>query len=102
MNDKDIYRTPALSSGYTGDEEPGEALEGPAVRTEGATAAKNRGTRAPQAGSGVATGSGAGAGGGGSAEDYDSDPVAGGGPSAIRPDREAPNSGADGAKGGSR
>ncbi len=47
------------------------------VRTDGR--ADNRGRR-PSEGSGVVEGSGAGAGGGGAEEDYDSDPVAGGGP----------------------
>jgi hypothetical protein len=62
--------------------------------------ADNRGRRASK-GSGPVSGSGAGAGGKGNAEDYDSDPQAGGGDAPIRTDH-GPKSGADAPIGGSR
>lgn len=64
---------------YRGDEDADRLpYEGPEIRTE--PAQQNAGRRAPREGSGVVIGSGAGAGGtGGIVEDYDSDPIGGGG-----------------------
>jgi hypothetical protein len=52
--------------------------------------------------SGEAFGSGAGAGGSGNAEDYDDDPVGGGGSGIQQPMRDAPDSYGDGSSGGMR
>ncbi len=57
--------------------------DGPPVRTDGRS--DNRGHR-PSEGSGVVEGSGAGAGGGGAEEDFDADPVGGGGASEMPAD----------------
>lgn len=92
---------PHLQSGYTGDEEPAVPEAGPAINRDGRTAEDNRGSRAPQEGSGVVTGSGAGAGGAGGAEDFDSDPVGGGG-AGPRAEDDHPRRGADAPVGGSR
>jgi len=101
MNSKNPLNSPDLQSGYTADEDPASPQEGPAVNTEGRDAQANRGKRAPREGSGVVVGSGAGAGGGGGAEDFDSDPVGGGG--AMPPlEDDHPQSGADAPVGGSR
>ncbi|MFW2830488.1 hypothetical protein [Sphingomonas sp. ID0503] len=85
------YRAPHLQSGNAADQDPKPVDAGAKPSEGGGQAAENRGSRAPDAGSGGATGSGAGAGGGGGEEDYDSDPVGGGGAvrfgSADRPDR---------------
>lgn len=62
-----------------GDAGPGRVQPGPPVNQKALDGAANRGKRAPQSGSGVVVGSGAGAGGAGGAEDFDSDPVGGGG-----------------------
>lgn len=72
------------------------------VRQHANTAPENRGMRAPDSGSGDVVGSGAGAGGGGGAEDYDSDPIGGGG--AVRQEHPAkhPEDGADAPVHGSR
>jgi hypothetical protein len=75
----DIYRNPALRTGYRGELE-GMAGGGPPVRNRAQPASRSRGQRAPLEGSGVVIGSGAAAGGGGSPEDFDSDPQGGGGP----------------------
>lgn len=92
---------PSLPAGYTGDEKPSTHRPGPPVRREGLGAEENRGRRARQEGSGVVVGSGAGAGGSGGAEDFDSDPVGGGGTGSL-PQDDHPRSGADAPVGGSR
>lgn len=85
MVDKDeIYRNPALRTGYSGDL-TGLAGGGPPVRARGQRARDNRGHRAPPEGSGVVVGSGASAGGGGCPEDFDSDPQGGGGAAGFFP-----------------
>jgi len=63
--------------------------------------AANRGRRAGVTAAGEAVGSGSAAGGGGSPEDYDSDPVAGGGAVRYTPDRDRPVEGADAPASGS-
>jgi hypothetical protein len=100
---RDMDPQPEPQSGYAGqkDVRPDD-LTGPAPGDGEATAAENRGTRAPTEGSGGVTGSGAGAGGGGSPEDFDSDSVGGGGAGRMPHRDPAPNEGGDGAKHGSR
>jgi hypothetical protein len=98
---KDIFESPQLQSGYTGDEEPARPDTGPPINKTALSAADNRGKRAPQSGSGVVVGSGAGAGGAGGAEDFDSDAQAGGG-AMPSPQDDHPKSGADAPVGGSR
>jgi len=77
------------SASYHGEEARSLRPKGGApIRTE--PDAKNRGRRAVREGSGVVSGSGAGAGGGsGIDEDYDDDPVSGGGP-VLMPTPEKP------------
>lgn len=77
MDKDEIYRNPALKTGYRGDL-TGTAGVGPPVRRRGLPASDNRGHRPPPEGSGVVVGSGAAAGGGGCPEDFDSDPQGGG------------------------
>ena len=62
---------------------------------------ENRGQR-PGGGTGSVTGSGAGAGGGGGAEDFDSDPVAGGGAAQLASREPDPGRKEDFPTGGSR
>ncbi len=98
---KDPYANPSLQTGYTGDETPAPDGSDPPVRATGRSAEENRGRRAPRSGSGVVVGSGAGAGGAGGAEDFDSDPVGGGG-TPPRPEDDHPKTGADAPVSGSR
>ena len=98
---RDTYRNPEQLSGYKGGEGDQKDEGGPPIRTEGLPADKNRGKRAPRAGSGVVVGSGAGAGGGGSPEDFDRDPAGGGGAVRQKPAKEHPDTGADAPVGGS-
>lgn len=83
MADRNKKTDPFYPPIYQGDEDV-ERLpyDGPPIRTEPAPA--NRGRRPPAEGSGVVTGAGAAAGGtGGIEEDYDDDPVSGGGPNIM-------------------
>ena len=93
-------KSPALQTGYSGDEPvPDELKEGPTRDDhahEAETATGNRGRRAPQDGSGAAVGSGAGAGGGGGDEDFDDDPKAGGGSLSLTPSVSGTDRYADG------
>lgn len=68
---------------YHGDEDKDRLpYDGPPIRET--PAEHNRGRRAPREGSGVVQGSGAAAGGtGGIDEDYDGDPISGGGPTVM-------------------
>lgn len=66
------------------------------------TAEENRGSRAAREGSGEVTGSGAAAGGDGGPEDYDTDPMAGGGSLAMPTADGAPDKGGDASQHGSR
>jgi hypothetical protein len=100
---RDPLFEPEQLSGYTGEQEPRpEDTSGPAPTTGGTDAEGNRGTPAPQTGSGGVVGSGASAGGGGGPEDYDSDPQGGGGAVRMRHPEPTPEHGGDGAKHGSR
>ena len=101
MSDTNTGR-PEQQFGYHGEEKAPAAEAAAAMPPHKANdGAANRGTPAPQSGSGGVTGSGASAGGGGGAEDYDSDTAGGGGAMpqhpAATPDRDG-----DGAKHGSR
>jgi len=101
MVDDKHLRSPAVQTGYSGDEEPSRPQPGPRIRTEGLSAKKNRGRRAPQEGSGAVIGSGAAAGGGGS-ENFDSAPQAGDGHFDMTHEDPNPTGGADAPVGGSR
>lgn len=78
-NDSGAFAPPI----YHGDQDEDRLpYEGPTIRTRPAN--NNRGRRAPSEGSGVVIGSGASAGGtGGIEEDFDDDPVGGGGAGPI-------------------
>jgi hypothetical protein len=86
------FKSPALQSGYTGDEKmPPELKETDkpvGILHESGSAEENRGRRAPQHGSGAAVGSGAGTGSGGGPEDFDSDAQNGDGSLSMTPSHE--------------
>jgi hypothetical protein len=93
--ERDPYEAPHLRSGNAADQEPLPVKGGPPPTSGDKSAEENRGTPAPDKGSGGVEGSGAGAGGGGGAEEYDDDPQAGGGAVRMKKAGPTPTHGGD-------
>ena len=103
--DRKDFRNPERRTGYNGDLEADRISDvGPPINQKARTGSENRGAKAPDSGSGavIGSGAGAGAGGGGGEEDFDPNPVAGGGAVGSKPAGAKPIEGGDAQVGGSR